>query len=382
MAASHQRSAGVYGAEQRVEEYRPSPAAFFAAIVAVAAVYVYFLIFAQFGFLKAVQAVTGPAGAGLKPIMAVMALGGVLGSAAAGRRFKLEQARSWLAGSLAVCALAAGVAAMWHHVAGLVVAAALTGGGLGVATVSLASSLRRAVGGDQLGGCIGWGTGVAYALCNVPALFAAGARGQALFGVMAACVGMIAARGLDLRAPLVQARGFDYERKGVVAWVLVFLALVWLDSGAFYIIQHTEGLKAGTWGDGRLYANAFVHLASAVLAGYALDRRRVGWVVAVAAGLLLAACALIDESYRAFAEGALLYTAGVSLYSSALVFYPARSARPGLAAAVYGVAGWIGSGLGIGMAENLREVPAWFMIVAGAVVASALTTRKLLSRNG
>jgi cytochrome c oxidase cbb3-type subunit 2 len=47
-----------------------------------------------------------------------------------------------------------------------------------------------------------------------------------------------------------------------------------------------------------------------------------------------------------------------------------------VAALIYGVAGWLGSALGIGMAENLREVPPWFVVVAGAVVLIAMTGRR------
>lgn len=361
----------------RVEEFQPAPLALAAAVGAVAATYVYFLIFAQFGFLKVVQAAPGGAAALLQPVMAVMGLGGLAGSALVAWRFERRRAQAFLTGGFAVAGAAALLALVARTPALLFATAALTGLGTGTVTVALAATLRPVLGGARLGRCIGLGTGLAYGLCNLPGIFNATGTGQAVFGAAAACCGVLAAQAMELRAPSERSGGPDYAPGGIAGWVLVFFALVWLDSAAFYVIQHTPSLQQGTWGDGRLYANAAVHLGAAVLAGYALDRRWVGRTVLAGAVLLVVAGELIGESRQAFAQGALLYTAGVSVYSAALVFYPARNGRPWLAALVYGVAGWIGSGLGIGMAENLHDVPRWFLAAAGVVIAGALAVRWL-----
>ena len=100
----------------------------------------------------------------------------------------------------------------------------------------------------------------------------------------------------------------------------------------------------------------------------------------VAAGLLLAALILIGAGPGMFSTGAFCYTAGVSCYSTALVYYVARSGRVGVAALVYAVAGWAGSALGIGMAgyhffENMGWVDAFenaAMILSGMGPVSAL----------
>ena len=67
------------------------------------------------------------------------------------------------------------------------------------------------------------------------------------------------------------------------------------------------------------------------------------------------------------AGGALPYAAGVSIYSTVLVFYPARVGVVGLAALVYAVAGWVGSALGIGVAEQFGWFPVWWLLLPGAV---------------
>jgi cytochrome c oxidase cbb3-type subunit 2 len=73
-----------------------------------------------------------------------------------------------------------------------------------------------------------------------------------------------------------------------------------------------------------------------------------------------------------------LYPVGVSLYSTALVAWPAwfgGAAEPRAAARraawLFAIAGWLASANGIGMAETLRRVPVGFVLAAGAVVLGA-----------
>ena len=98
-----------------------------------------------------------------------------------------------------------------------------------------------------------------------------------------------------------------------------------------------------------------------------------------AIGLLIAACVLIGVGPGYFATGAFCYAVGVSFYSTAFVFYPALAGRAGLAALVYAVAGWGGSALGIGVAQNLSTVPAWMLVITGALVLSLVSARRWMS---
>jgi len=83
-----------------------------------------------------------------------------------------------------------------------------------------------------------------------------------------------------------------------------------------------------------------------------------------------------------FSTGAFCYTAGVSCYSTALVYYVARSRRVGVAALVYAVAGWAGSALGIGMAAAWGAVPGWILVTACALIFGGFVGRSLVSRRG
>jgi cytochrome c oxidase cbb3-type subunit 2 len=253
--------------------------------------------------------------------------------------------------------------------------ALLTGAGTGIVTVTLAGMLRREIGGTRLGMAIGLGTGLAYGICNLPPIFSGAKHVQFMVAIAAIGIGLLALQNFEQRGPVEQAAGPDYERSGRIRWIAIFLALVATDSLVFYFVQHSPELKHGTWtGHARLWLVAGAHLVAAVVAGLALDRRRVSATLIVATVMLATASVLLSQGIANAAVGA-LYAAAVSVYSTALVFYPARRGEPGLAAALYSVAGWAGSGLGIVIASHLKGIPVWLPLVMGGLVVALLATR-------
>lgn len=365
------------------QAYRSDVNTIVAAVTAVAAVYVYFLIFGQFGFLKAAQAALGGNAGIIRPIMGLMGLAGVTGSGLAARLFSEQSCRHRLATGFGLCAAAAAWSLTAKSSGGFYAVAGLTGLGAGLTTVTLAGMLRRAVGGEHLGMIIGLGTGLAYGFCNLPGVFDASTTAQAQMALLASAAGLAAGSRLTPRFQLEQPGGGEYSKKCSAAWVVIFAALVCLDSAAFYIIQHTPALKTITWsGAGQLALNAGVHLVAAGLAGWALDRRWLGRTVGLGAVSLLLACWLIHERHQALAWAGILYVAGVSFYSTMLVYYPAHSGRPRLAALVYSVAGWGGSGLGIALAEGRQDLPGGLLLVAGAVILLGLIARRAVQHPG
>lgn len=357
---------------------RPGGKVILGAVTAVTAVYVYFLIFVQFGFLQAVQAVLGEEVGVIRPIMTTMGLAGVTGSVLAAVFFSESGSRRWLAAGFTICAVAAVCALGAKNPAEFHAVALLTGLGAGLTTVTLAGMLRRAVGGGQLGIIIGLGTGLAYGFCNLPGVFDATAPTQAQLALLAAAAGWAGGSRLAPRFQWEASIEGDYSQTGMAAWVVIFAALVCLDSAAFYVIQHTPALKEATWtGAGRLALNAGVHLGAAVLTGWTLGRRGLGRTIWLGAGALVVACWLINGRDQMPAWAGLLYVTGVSVYSTVLVYYPARSGRPGLAALVYAVAGWGGSALGIGLVADRLELPAGLSVAAGTIVLLGLLGRNL-----
>jgi len=376
-----QASWSVINNRMPVRDSSPGKKEVLAAITTVAATYAYFLLFAQFGFLRALQLAANGEQEVIEHVLALMGFAGILGSVFAMRVFTRPRSLGILIAGFMVCAVAAGAIAVGISEKYFHPVAVLIGLGTGVVTVTLAGLLRMTAGADRLGLVIGLGTGAAYAFCNLPAIFTATPSTQAWASLAIAGLGAVAASQMKPRLEKCVVREFDYSRGGIALWTVLFFALVSLDSGAFYIIQNTPGLKEPTWsGEWRLEIIAAIHFAAAVLAGLAFDRRWTGRTVSFGATFLVMACALITFFPRWAEGGAFLYASAVSVYSVALVFYSSESSRPSVAAIVYAVAGWVGSAVGIGLAEHHHALPAWLIGTAGGVIATVLSLRLIFFR--
>lgn len=347
-------------------------------LLAISATYVYFLIWAQFGLLARMRS-AGLDGAAIRLAMAAMGIAGLSASFAAAR---LPARRSTVAAGLAGCAAAALGALAALATPGFALAAAAVGAATAVTTVALASALPVLVAPARRGLAVGAATGVAYLICNLPPLFEASPAAQA--GVAAALC--LFAAAMLIRAPrqTVAARPLplpparhNFHGLGWAAVVATFLALVWLDSAAFAIIQESASLRRLTWDEGNVkLAIGAVHLVAALAAGWAIDRGRLLQLPLLAYTALALAALALSRLAPEFSAGA-LYAAGVSLYSVALVLLPAARLDSDLpapgrrSAQLYGVAGWLGSAAGVGMAQDLHRIPATFLGAAGLLLAGA-----------
>ena len=343
-------------------------------ILFVAATYVYFLIFAQFGFLQRLSEL-GIGQAALTVIMGAMAIGGI------GMSLLAPRSRLWNCPSrrLQTGFIGCALGAVWSLLPLNTITAACTalviGLSLGLLTVTLVSNLPLWIGNDRPLLKIGFGTGVAYLICNVPALFTASARSIAMVSALGCMLAFVVAN----RTPLIYvpapspepAPGRPVSFGLVLTW---FTALVWLDSAAFFVIQHSPALKSGAWqGSLHLWRTGVVHLAAALVSAWLLTRRGISMVLGFAIAALGSACVLLMDPLRV-PVAAILYPIGVSLYSVALVAYPSflmgaatQATRARRAGYLYAVAGWIGSGLGIGMAQDLHQVPPAFIALAAVL---------------
>ena len=344
-------------------------------IALIAVVYVYFLIFAQFAFLARL-ADLGIGGNGLRVVMAAMAGGGILLSLLTPRSPLVRNPGSSLRIGLALSACAALLTLLPLGIAAAAIVAFIIGSGLGITTVTLVTHLRLWTGESAGILNVGVGTGIAYFICNVPAVFTAPARTQA---ILAACL-CVAAILMPLDAAHNESRAVGESHVRFAIALASFAALIWLDSAAFYIIQHTPSLKAGTWlGSVHLWTNGVLHLLTAVTTGMLLQRGlRTATVLALAFSALAFACVLLQNT-SLILSASLFYPVGVSLYSVALVAYPSflsgagsTDARARQAGWIYAVAGWMGSALGIGMGQNLGHVPLTFVALAGVVVLAPI----------
>jgi cytochrome c oxidase cbb3-type subunit 2 len=340
----------------------------------VAITYLYFLIFAQFAFLKRLAAL-GIAETHLQAVMGAMAFGGILLSLLAPRLTSLASPSLRIRAALLACAAAAFLSRMPLNSAAAVGVALLIGCGLGLLTVTLVTHLRAWLGANPLLD-VGIGTGLGYFSCNIPFFFAASAETQAMVAGALCLAGVFLPS--DAAPPWRSAPASTGKpAPSFLRALCCFTALVWLDSAAFFIIQNTPGLKAGTWeGTLHLWANGTLHFAAALLSVWILRRRGLSLALSAAFAALAVACLLLLDPSRALPASA-LYPVGVSLYSVALVAYPsllgpaASTAERGRQAGwIYAVAGWVGSAMGIGMGQHLGHVPPVFVAAAGLVVLS------------
>ncbi len=342
-------------------------------IVFVAATYVYFLIFAQFGFLQRV-AERGISEAALPLIMGAMAGGGIAVSLLAPRVRRWNSPQFRLQAGFIGCGCAALSSLFPLDTVTAAGVALVIGLSLGLLTVTLVAHLRLWIGTRGALLKIALGTGIGYFACNIPALFNARPGTIAFVSALACAAALV----VTARAPLADLPPSSPEPEPreipfalALGW---FTALVWLDSAAFFIIQNSSSLKAGAWlGNIHLWRTAILHLAAALLSAFLLARRGLALTLALALACLGGACVLLLNPLHASAA-AILYPVGVSLYSVALVAYPsflmpsaARELRGRRAGYLYAVAGWVGSALGIGMGRDLHHVPPAFVAVAAAL---------------
>ena len=355
------------------------------AAVAIVATYVYFLLFAQYGFIRLIGERGGDALA-VDRAMAGMGVSGLAASFITAFLITRIAARLLLQGAFLGCGFAA-VLALCPHPAVNLAAAILVGACTGVLTVTLAAHLRRLITGPRFGTWAGAATGLAYFICNIPPLFDGRPLFQVVFSAAVCAVGFLAITALPREAlrhepdPACPALGpSDFRSWGFVSLVLALLALVWIDSTAFATIQHTAELKGRTWGGpSQQWLMGGVHLVAAVLAGALIDA---GWF----RGLLLGTFFLFALAFRILGVWGLdatlagpLYAIGISTYSVALILVPsARADQAGLiparwrAALLYGVAGWLGSALGVGMAQHLHHLPPALIVTGGLVILAGL----------
>ena len=347
----------------------------------VAATYVYFLLFAQYGLVRLLDERFAGESEPVQLAMAAMGLSGICASFVVGSLLRVAPGESLLRIGFAACAVVAVAASGATRLSSLVVLSGCVGVALATVTVTLAARLRTWASGSALGLQIGLGTGAAYLLCNLPPLFEGAPQRQAVLAAAAAVVGMLVASGRPHAPVGAPAGSADRDARPLrfAGLVLVLLALVWLDSAAFNVIQLTGDLKAVTWEGGGKIVLGVTHFCAAVLAGLALDRGALRSLLLATFALFVVAFRLLVDPAGAPIWAGPLYAVGISVYSTVLVALPSlHGIGAGLvprrlrAAALFGIAGWLGSALGVGMAQDLRTIPAWFLWAAGVVVVASV----------
>ena len=273
--------------------------------------------------------------------MGCMGIAGISASLGAGRLFRAESGarRAGLITGFLGCGFATFLAVSARGLLMHGIVAAAIGVFLGMLTVNLASGIPFLFGhglvAKHRGLCVGIATGAAYAICNIPSVFAGTPQLQTLLAGGACIAGILASSYLK-DAPLpdvgrvLNVNGLPLGVGNNYAFgcmIAIFLSLVWLDSAAFNILQSTPEINQFGWGNAALqWKNAGVHLSVAIFAGILLDRGLLHRLLLVAFVALGSAAVCVSTLTPAAVMTHWLYAAGVSLYSTALVFAPAATA--------------------------------------------------------
>jgi len=346
------------------------------AIGLIATTYIYFLVFAQFGFLHRVRESLGEGHWNL--VLGVMGIAGLAGALFTLACYRSAPGRRWLMAGFIGAGMGALLAAYGTQLYVFALSAGISGFFLSILTVSLVGVLADMLPTYRVGLVCGIGTGLAYFVSNVPLVFEASARGQSFFAALVCVGGLLCARGAPIPgASLRKPSGsVKWPWLALLGWVGVFMILIWSDSAAFTRIQETPALKAASWsGALHLWSLGMVHFFAAILAGFLMHTGRWKLLVASAfAGLLLGWLGL--EQGVGVLLSAWIYAGAVSFYSTALVGFALLRGgdhKPVVwAGLVYGVSGWIGSAMGIGMVNDLGTVPPAFWVLACACLVGGL----------
>ena len=215
------------------------------AIGLIATTYIYFLVFAQFGFLHRVRESLGEGHWNL--VLGVMGIAGLAGALFTLACYRSAPGRRWLMAGFIGAGMGALLAAYGTQLYVFALSAGISGFFLSILTVSLVGVLADMLPTYRVGLVCGIGTGLAYFVSNVPLVFEASARGQSFFAALVCVGGLLCARGAPIPgASLRKPSGsVKWPWLALLGWVGVFMILIWSDSAAFTRIQETpaQGCK-------------------------------------------------------------------------------------------------------------------------------------------
>jgi len=353
-------------------------------IISITVTYIYFLLYAQFGFVSYVKQFF-PDPIHTEKCMGAMGLGGLLFSFLAAILLRVHSPRRLLTIAFCGCAGAALLTLAQASMPVFITAAFLIGAFAGMLTVTLSAGLRHWISGPGFGLQVGLGTGMAYLICNIPVIFDASPTAQTVLSAAVCIMGIYYALNTsdgNITPENWTPRLSEHEFRGIgfVSIVLMFLALVWLDSTAFATIQSTEHLRSHTWGSPNLKMMIGVfHACSAIAAGWLIDRKCMRNLLAATFVLFVISFTLLQSNTWGSWTAGPLYACGISIYSTALVAFPSlHPDKPGLvpirwrAALLYAVAGWFGSGLGVGLAQHLHSISFVLLLIAAVFVGGGM----------
>lgn len=345
-------------------------------------IYSYFLIYAQFGFLRYLEAFNDPQL--IKSIMPMMLVGALI-SGIVIRYKNVTRIKVYLCVGFLLAIIAALLPAYIKDVQGFYGVSFLIGFSLGILTILSTSSLYMHLRYFEVIFVATLSTGASYLFCNIPWLHY---NTSSVISMVVAGIGVLGLLNCILisweekRLPRQKVRKQDDRQFYLVT--LLFFVVLFIDAYSFYIIQNNAELMKYSWGDGRCITQGLFHVFGAFLAYFFLSQKKIHYLLCVVMFLF---CISI---HRVGTEGSLIfayfYAIAIAMYSSAMISFPANFSdsfekRKIVTTDLYLVAGWLGSGLGVVFADGKSVVSfdffTWLLIMFTTIlIFAALSNSK------
>jgi hypothetical protein len=348
-------------------EFTPEKWAWAAAVAVLTAVVWYALLYVRLALPELARPLAVGEGWRLRLVPAMTAAGGGLGAVLGAWRFRLIRFQPSLGIACRACGAAAALALMSLSWSIALLAALATGIALGWASVILLSGLRGCVGTGGLGRAIGAGVGLGFALAHLPMLDAAHPRTQTIVVALAILAVSVLTPFLTPQEPSLSLRP-EYQRPGLIRWSVVLLTLTVLAAAYPLSMPQATAPHSGSW------PMVFLPGLAAGIGGWWIDRGRRGALTLVgAAALVLLTLAWWSMTGPLLGES--LAALGAGLGALALLYLPARGARPWQAALILIGGGWLGATAGTLLQQASAVLPTAVVVTLALLSLSALVTQ-------
>ncbi|MCO4783293.1 MAG: hypothetical protein KC646_13285 [Candidatus Cloacimonetes bacterium] len=327
-------------------------------------IYSYFLIYAQFGFLRYLQAFEDPQI--IKQIMPMMLIGAFCSGMLI--RFKeIVKIKSYLLGGFLIAIAVAASPIFFQDLKLFYIESFFIGLSIGTLTILSTTTLYNHLRYFEVILVASLSTASAYFFCNIPWLHYNSPTVISSVASILAVIGLINCSLIswdDKRLPRQNIR-LQSDRQFYLV-VLMFFVVLFIDSYSFYVIQNNELLMKFSWGDGYCFNQGLYHVLGAFLAYHFLSQKQIHYLLCVVMFLF---CISI---HRIGGEGSFIfayfYAIGIAMYSTALISYPANFSdsfekRKKITTDLYLIAGWLGSGLGVVFADGKTSISFEFFTV-------------------
>ncbi|MCJ8347078.1 hypothetical protein MJH12_16170 [bacterium] len=227
-------------------------------------------------------------------------------------------------------------------------------------------------------------TALAYFFCNIPDLHYSSSVIKGLVTSFLCIAGLINISYINWKITRTPRQSIKTQEKAYYYLIgVLFLIILLIDSYSFSIIQNSERLMSYSWGNGLSLYQGFYHILGALVAYFLLKSKGVYYLLSLV--MILFCISIVRIGGPGTWIFANLYAIGVSMYSTALISFPAHcnesyERRIEFTTDLYLLAGWVGSAIGIFLGQGLSVI-SYKLFVILSILFLVILCRVFLKRN-